>query len=334
MVGRLNPRAGIRSATPREEGGGTRSRSGGGSFTPSTTGSRQTQQPAPRTTSRALEERANSGGQRKTYGMVELGELRHVQPKAERSSPPRRNLPSAHRTEIKELSWDEYDALSPRQRAAIDANTALYGAASSDRENRSTANVDQSYQDDVVALFGEARSRAYSAPETVRVLQELGMKPMGDLNDYLSLGALATTDDVAKLGTGEKSSDPRALNARALSRSAMPRLAEALASGQSLLQRVRGEEPSAAFNPLSEQNQALTSLFDFLSRTDVQQPATDAEVGEWVQGLSMEFPDLSPEKIYDYFDARLRESDYAEKALGENGTYMTTEQFRKRYFGG
>ena len=75
----------------------------------------------------------------------------------------------------KQLTWEEYDALNPRQRAAVDANTALFNAITADKAefDSGVRSGGAEYSQSVDALFGSGGDTAAYAPRTVAVLQAL-----------------------------------------------------------------------------------------------------------------------------------------------------------------
>lgn len=108
---------------------------------------------------------------------------------------------------VEEMSQEDYDKLSPAQKDAVDYNTMLVEAVELDRQNRSQyENMSSSsrgaYDDLVGELFGEERGSDKVAPETVSLLKQLGLQDEhADLDDYLSLGAAISADDVDLLNT-------------------------------------------------------------------------------------------------------------------------------------
>ena len=106
----------------------------------------------------------------------------------------------------KELSQEAYAALAPRQRAAIDANTALAQAIMADKAeydaNAKLATSDKDYVSGVKALFGEERGSENYAPRTLAVLQSLqntgtaNVVGKSDLDDYLTGRRLLREDDL------------------------------------------------------------------------------------------------------------------------------------------
>src|SRR5690606_20013309 len=148
-----------------------------------------------------------------------------------------------------EMSWDDYNALSPRQRAAVDANTAIINAVNADRSDwEAGRRVEMDgYDEALMALFGETGGSDMYAPRTVAVLQQLGLgdthlASVGDLDDYLNLRALVDTDALGAANMPDDFVGPvdtRTANARHFSSAAQTALADALARGQEILDAVR-----------------------------------------------------------------------------------------------
>lgn len=103
------------------------------------------------------------------------------------------------------LTRSEYDALTPLQRSAVDYNTILARAVKRDRKNQDTyhPNADQraEYGRSIAEMFGEGRGSVMFAPETLAVLEQIGYKDNGggDLDDFLSLNAAISAEDLADL---------------------------------------------------------------------------------------------------------------------------------------
>lgn len=125
-----------------------------------------------------------------------------------------------------EMSWDDYEALSPKMRTAVDINTALMNAVRKDmklqeRYAGATGKVAEKRQAEYDAriqkLFGEnalARGRDSEtyAPQTVALLDSLGYHDQdADLDDFLSLRAAVRAEDLAKIDStpqGYQAADP------------------------------------------------------------------------------------------------------------------------------
>jgi len=257
------------------------------------------------------------------------------------------------------LSWDEYNGLSPRQQAAIDANTALYDAIVADQQAPSTEERIPGYDDAVMSLFGENGGSETYAPRTVALLSELGLEqlPSRNLDQFLGLNALLREEDLDTVnrttGAGTEGVagpvDARAQNVLSFSNSSLEAMSRVLAQGQTLLDAARtnsgdagtqlfGEAPTSLTDQ-DPQNRWLKNLFEKMSRREGG--LSSEELGEVIYGMEQEYQ-LSQQQIYDYLEGRLRETTYG-NAAGGPGTisgwaddvdYLTPEEFRSRYYTG
>ena len=107
--------------------------------------------------------------------------------------------------ETRAMTREEYNALSPRERAAVDFNTALSRAVAKDEARAKKGQYEdvtdtqrEQYEKTVNRLFGETRGSDRYAPETVALLDQLDYKDkFGDLDDFLDLKILATDEDIS-----------------------------------------------------------------------------------------------------------------------------------------
>lgn len=110
------------------------------------------------------------------------------------------------------LTQKQWEAFSPMQQAATQANADLAGAiqrdiADSTKHNATTAQI-QTYMDQVEDLFGENGSVGFKgieyAPNTLTFLKERGMKKEDlvgkTLDDFISGDVLTTTETVEAMG--------------------------------------------------------------------------------------------------------------------------------------
>lgn len=109
--------------------------------------------------------------------------------------------------DVSRMSWDEYQALDERQRAAVDFNTMLVRAVKKDLHHQADyAPTDQekaSYNMALDRMFGDDNTGselATYAPETVSVLKQIGFNDdKADLDDFLGLKAAITAHDIKHL---------------------------------------------------------------------------------------------------------------------------------------
>lgn len=92
---------------------------------------------------------------------------------------------------LKPLSWDEYDALTADQRAAVDFNSALVEARERDLKTDDkwyTKEDRAQFAKDVEEMFGAEGGSAQMAPATMALLKKINFKAVGqDLDEFLSL---------------------------------------------------------------------------------------------------------------------------------------------------
>ena len=266
----------------------------------------------------------------------------------------------------KELSQEAYAALAPRQRAAIDANTALAQAIMADKAeydaNAKLATSDKDYVSGVKALFGEERGSENYAPRTLAVLQSLqntgtaNVVGKSDLDDYLTGRRLLREEDLGEITDDNyslyESGERDGLSGRTrvglrFSQASLETLSSTLSAGQALLDSLRSTEegnpfgaPTAAigFNPTSERDNALNYLFDVASQRD--SGLSPEQFSEVAGGIEEEFK-IAPQEIRKYLDTRLTAADYSSAAgqvvsLGGDPSiaYITPDEFRSKYYGG
>lgn len=183
--------------------------------------------------------------------------------------------------ETKRLSWEEYNALTPRQRSAVNVNSSIYRAVQKDLKMQDeyakmerTSQEQANYDKDVLRLFGEERGSDENifAPETIAVLNDLKItEEFDDLDDYLSGDVLFTAKDLDKLNAAEfNTADPAAQGPTSLTAAAVPtahveaeppvnrlkgnllqeqqRLEQALAKGNNMLQTMYATQKASTAN--------------------------------------------------------------------------------------
>ncbi|QIN93921.1 hypothetical protein SEA_HANNABELLA_38 [Microbacterium phage Hannabella] len=236
--------------------------------------------------------------------------------------------------EVKELTWDEYDALSPSQRAAVDANTMLVNAIKSDLSTGALAadSKDDVYAATVNELFGETGGSDTYAPNTVMALSQLGLADTenGDLDNYLTQSALINEQDLASIGKGEFSDTARGQQTKLFSERALTSISETLSSGYGILSGVGAADP---------QSTELNDLFEMLSTRGNYEQLQDNDVSEIMGMFLAENPAIDEGTLTRYFEDRLNAYDYGTAAgqtpslgSGEPNLYITPAEFRGRYF--
>lgn len=256
---------------------------------------------------------------------------------------------------VTELTGDGYYGLTPEQRAAVDVNSQLYAAIVADKEAWKQGGYakdegDEEYRATVEELFGKEGGSGMFAPRTVALLRELGLEndkdAPGDLDNYLNLSALLSSDDIAGMNSG--ATGARADNAQRFSEAAVTRLADTLKSGQTLLDTARnrtgnvdlfgeGQAP-IGFNPLNDRDKELNLTFEILANSE--EKVTSQQLQDQISALVNAFPGLTSSSIYNYFDNRLKQYEYG-RAAGDSAailggsaerSYLSPEEFRARYF--
>lgn len=129
--------------------------------------------------------------------------------------------PELLKEQVDRLTPEEYNALSPRQRAAVDYNTLLATAVKKDlnRQDRYAKLGDAAhdrYDKSVKQMFGEDGGSDLYAPETMAVLRQLkiGKDEAADLDDYLNLKVAITADDLKDITDGGQPAPNYAIEGR------------------------------------------------------------------------------------------------------------------------
>lgn len=248
--------------------------------------------------------------------------------------------------QVKELTQEEYEALNPAQRAAIDANTELWRASEEDRalrERTPYARGDKQYEQRVSRLFGERGGSELYAPNTLAVLEKLGIrKRNADLDDYLDYSGLVLDDDLGALADGApETKDTRSENARLFSNAAMLRLSGVLEKGRTLLDASKVAttadlEPGVGFGN-TDTDRNLNAIFESMASRSFNRSSEEVMAG--LTDFVAQTPGLSLDDVFGYFDKRLRASEYAAGTgrgaplgSGFDVDYLTPEEFRAKFF--
>lgn len=105
----------------------------------------------------------------------------------------------------KAMTFEEYNALGDRQRAAVDYNTQIADAVSRDLENQDkykdvSVGARENYDTRLKEMFGEDGGSDLYAPETLAVLSQLKLDDkLADMDDFLGLKVAITEDDLGML---------------------------------------------------------------------------------------------------------------------------------------
>ena len=90
----------------------------------------------------------------------------------------------------KQMTWEQYQALDPDQRAAVDFNTLLIKAREKDLNTDYQPSEEQrtAYHDKMVSIMGEGNGSRTFAPETLQLLDQINFEGHGeDFDSFLSL---------------------------------------------------------------------------------------------------------------------------------------------------
>lgn len=170
-------------------------------------------------------------------------------------------------TTERELTPEEWSALTPEQQKGVISSWALYQASKEDAALEANAAKDEYFDTDVASLFGEDGGSDKYAPNTLRVLQELGYaNQQGDIDNFLDGTAIPTYEDIlAKSGN-----KPRQEISTALSSSAAYNgedIAASLSAGKDLLDSLR---VSASTPELTRFGGVLNPAYSSLADTDLE----------------------------------------------------------------
>lgn len=258
---------------------------------------------------------------------------------------------NAGQVNTRKLSWDEYNALNPRQRAAVDANTALYEAVAADRAAATNGmKGDAAYQKRVTDLFGANGGSDTYAPNTVALLEKLGLgNKLGDLDRVLDLNSLVNENDLTSIPAdvaSQMSAAPGAAvrgatavrqhNAQVFSESALANLGAALGEGRGF-RELNDPNTPVGFTPDAAPGTAdarLNQLFDVMATGELN----NDELNQTVAAFESEYG-LNSQAIFDYLEKRLRKNE-TDAALGhaaplgsvEGLQYLDPAAFRTRYY--
>ena len=117
------------------------------------------------------------------------------------------NVKRARVGDVEAMTWDEYNALPVKEKAAIDFNSMLVRARGRDLKLQEEYDPNKkqraTYDKAVSAAFGEDGGSETYAPETMAVLRQINFKDQSsDLDDFLNLSAAITVNDLKHLDVG------------------------------------------------------------------------------------------------------------------------------------
>ena len=243
--------------------------------------------------------------------------------------------------QVRELTPDEWAALSPEQQQGVITNYALYEASLADKEaGLSAEEADQSYLDLVNDTFGSEGGSDTYAPNTMRLLSELGFSDeKGDLDYFLNGGAIASLEAVqGKPYAGEAGA---AEVFQTLSNSDVFKnedLSAQLAAGQGMIDAIRNTgtltneflafaDPSMAISP-EDASELDVILKNMTNRGVWSQLQEDPSTGQILQeDLDAVTARLTPEVVSRYFTGQLKDWQ------GDQD-YMSYDEFSQNWLGG
>jgi hypothetical protein len=239
-----------------------------------------------------------------------------------------------------ELTSEEYDKLSPKQRAAVDLNTLLVTAVREDlaAKKRGTDAGGKEYDAAVAEVFGEkGAAEARFAPKTMRLLDDIDFKGEGtNLNDVLKLKVGLNVDDIADLEREQTGPDIQLET----SMSRRDDLTEALVKsfrsqrrdpqkGAALLETQRdilGTRDALDFGS-PENNQLIEGVFEMLAN-----PSSEVPFDKLMAETKATLTDEHWQLFIKYLDTRSREAQQYKNPLGldPEADYMGARRFRRR----
>ena len=252
----------------------------------------------------------------------------------------------------REMTWDEYNALGARQKATVDANTAILDAVAADQAEwgGKARPEDKDYDALVQGMFGKGGGSDSYAPKTAAVLASLGISDTkrGDLDNYLNQTALVSDDDLAQLTdeniesysvkeVGFTARDPRIANAITFSGAAESNLTASLQKGQSLLENLSGAATPIGFNPAEPtgRDNQLNMLFEGMARRPGH-PEGNLDEGQ-VSKLYSEFQTeygTDTAQLQDYFERRLKQVETGGDYALDTAKYLSPDEFRSQFYSG
>lgn len=260
--------------------------------------------------------------------------------------------------ELQELTADQYNKLTGRQKAAVDYNTILSEAVAKDLANQDEyKNVKglarKTYDVAAEELFGKDRGSDLYAPETLAVLRQLNLKDeLADLDDYLGLKTAITEDDLGALASDANRGRSNIMNGSDMDRAdyvggladKTEKLQQSLAEGNKMLQNFNTSS-------LADRVTDIGRLGGNPDEVDAQLGFGTGEVDQYFQGafdvlgnaenekdrdqiLSVMKSELKPDELdafFQYADVRSKTAAQYNLPLGatEGVKYRTPDEFRK-----
>ena len=213
---------------------------------------------------------------------------------------------------VRELTPEEWDRLTPEQQQSVTANYALYQAAQRDRELSDKEMGDEAYANSVASLFGEDRGSERYAPNTVRVLEELGISNERlDLDHFLDGRAFIQYGDLFG-GTQNEDrqsliqsyGDAEAFDSQSIQKSleAGATLLDAVRNSAATSQTSRYAELAGAASGITDTTELDTVFGNLASRSVLEQAKADQSINDQLTAQIEEVNQkYGPEVVAAYF---------------------------------
>lgn len=206
----------------------------------------------------------------------------------------RKGLNGQKGNKVEQMTLEEYAALTPKQKAAIDLNTMLVEAVRKDTDGEGREEG-KKYDDRVDALFGGVGDDQPFAPATVKLLEKINYQGNDtNVNDFLQLKAAFTAADIENLAPLRPGEAPdanlmNASNAR-----------EALLSG---VQQIPGDD---GYERGARDGGIVEALLDARADKDTRGPLLDTQRSLLGTNKQLGFGAANPtgsmeEQLNDYF---------------------------------
>lgn len=227
--------------------------------------------------------------------------------------PTRTAEPVKIKEEVNKLSWDEYNNLTPLQRAAVDYNTMLVKAVKRDRrmQDQYDPNDEQmaTYTNTVERMFGDkgGLSATTYAPETVALLNQLGYQgdKAGNLDDFVNLDAALQTKDLKRLDKAEDLGLRRGGAGSPFSNPVMKERMDFLGGMVSATENAQAAALEKGNKLLAQFSQAS---FSQLRGDDVERLG-GFDVAETGRGFGDSTQDATFQQLFDYFADKSQDSE-------------------------
>jgi len=248
--------------------------------------------------------------------------------------------------QVRQLSQEEWDMLSPERQKSITANYALYNARQADLALGKDEKHAEGYDSQVTNLFGDKGGSDSYAPNTVKVLEQLGFTPdkNADLDQFLNGSVITSEQDLDNKGAGLQGAQARQTIFDQLGQSkgfATDALVASLGQGKKVLDALRddssftpdvlkfaGVTPSVTSQLNDSQRKDLDQLMSGLTRNDVWEAANSDK--STADALKQDLADMTSQYGADTIQQYIKENYPAEN----DGNHITYEDFLKRWIKG